>query len=62
MKRNIFIFLIAIVLVTSLSWFVTCEIVKLITICLGLNFSWSMATGIWLLLCLLGSFTKGGNK
>lgn len=37
----------------GISWFVTCGIVKLITMCFGLAFSWMWATGIWLVLCLL---------
>lgn len=38
-----------------LSWIVTCGIVKLITMCFGLTFSWSVATGIWLIYILLKS-------
>ena len=36
-----------------LSWIVTCGIIKLITICFGWTFKWSVATGIWLIICLL---------
>lgn len=39
----------------AISWLITCGIIKLITICFGLTFSWAIATGIWLILCLLGS-------
>lgn len=39
----------------AISWLITCGIIKLITICLGLTFSWAIATGIWLILCLLRS-------
>ena len=39
----------------AISWLITCGIIKLITICFGLTFSWSIATGIWLILCLLKS-------
>ena len=38
-----------------ISWIITCGIIKLITICFGLTFSWAIATGIWLILCLLKS-------
>ena len=38
----------------GLSWIVTCGVIKLITMCFGLTFKWSIATGIWLILCLLG--------
>nr|WP_297874259.1 hypothetical protein [uncultured Blautia sp.] len=35
------------------SLIVTCGIIKLITICFGLTFKWSIATGIWLVMVLL---------
>ena len=41
------------VLAYGLSWVVTCGIIKLITMCFGWTFKWSMATGIWLIMCLL---------
>ena len=39
----------------GLSWILTCGIIKLITICFGLTFKWSIATGIWLVICILKS-------
>lgn len=39
----------------GLSWIVTCGIIKLITMCFGLTFKWSIATGIWLVICILRS-------
>lgn len=39
----------------GLSWIVTCGIIKLITMCFGLTFKWSIATGIWLVICILKS-------
>lgn len=36
-----------------LSWIVICVYIKLITLCLGLSFSWSAATGIWMVIGLL---------
>ena len=39
----------------AISRLITCGIIKLITICFGLTFSWAIATGIWLILCLLKS-------
>ena len=41
------------VLAYGLSWIITCGIIKLITMCFGLAFSWKIATGIWLVLCLI---------
>ena len=42
----------------GLSWIVTCGIIKLITMCFGWTFKWSIATGIWLIMCLLQSIFK----
>ena len=42
----------------GLSWIVTCGIIKLITVCFGWTFKWSIATGIWLVMCLLQSIFK----
>lgn len=47
--------LLAVVAIYALSWIVTCGIIKLITMCFGLVFSWGMATGIWLIWILLKS-------
>lgn len=42
----------------GISWIATCGVIKLITICFGWTFKWSIATGIWLLLWLLGGLFK----
>ena len=39
----------------GLSWIVTRGIIKLITMCFGWTFKWSVATGIWLIICILKS-------
>lgn len=39
----------------DVSWIVTCGIIKLITMCFGWTFKWSIATGIWLIICILRS-------
>lgn len=46
----------------GISWIVTCGIVKLITMCFGLTFSWSIATGVWLCLMLLNLFLTSSKK
>ena len=38
--------------VGGISWLLTCGIIKLIAMCFGLTFSWEVATGIWLIMCL----------
>lgn len=43
------------------SWLLTCGIIFLICLCFGWAFSFAIATGIWLILCLLGSvFSRKG--
>lgn len=57
MKKALFkilIFLIAIIV----SYFCTVGLIKLITLCFGLKFSWLVATGIWLSMFLLNSIFK----
>lgn len=46
----------------ALSWGVTCGILYLIAICFGLTFKWSIATGIWLIMCLIWPLFKNGNS
>ena len=49
--------------VYGISWITTCGIIKLITMCFGLTFQWNIATGIWLILCLVRSIlSRNENK
>lgn len=49
------------ILLAGFSWITTCGIVKLITMCFGLTFKWSIATGIWLVIyfVVIPIFKKG---
>ena len=47
-----------IAIIGGISWIATCGVVKLITLCFGLSFSWPIATGIWLILLLLGGLFR----
>ena len=47
------VFIIAMVLGYALSWVVVVGIIKLITMCFSIGFSLPIATGVWLILCLL---------
>lgn len=40
------------------SWILTCGIIKLITLCFGIGFSWLIATGIWLIMCIAKDILK----
>lgn len=46
----------------GISWIVTCGIIKLITLCFGLKFSWLWATGIWLAMILLRSIFSNSSS
>ncbi len=61
MKRMIAVIL-GIVLAYGLSWLATSVIVWLIFKCFDLQFSWKIATGIWLLLIILKSVFKKEQK
>lgn len=45
----------------GLSWILICGIIKLITMCFGFTFKWSIATDIWLIMCLLSMVFKSSN-
>ena len=44
--------IILLVVAFGVSWMVACGVIKLITMCFGWQFKWSIATGIWLVMCL----------
>lgn len=50
-----------IIFIIAISWLVTVGIIKLITICFGLQFSFLVATGIWLIMILISSIFKSGK-
>ena len=50
--------IIAIVILIGLSFLITAGIIKLITVCFGLTFSWPVATGIWLTMILFRSIFR----
>lgn len=45
-----------------LSFLFTSGIVYLISLCFDFVFTWKLAAGIWLVLCLVGNFTAKGSK
>lgn len=36
----------------AISWIATCGIIYLITLCFDWTFSWAIATGVWLIICI----------
>lgn len=51
--RKGLIIIIVVVVAYTISWAITVGIIKLITMCFSIGFSLPVATGIWLILCLL---------
>lgn len=45
--------------ILAFSWILTCGIVYLVFCCFSFVFSWPVATGIWLILLILGSVFRG---
>lgn len=54
--------IIFLVVAFGFSWIVTCGVIKLITMCFGLQFKWSIATGIWLVICLARTVFKNNSS
>lgn len=55
-------FIILVILAYAVNWIATCGIIKLITLCFGWTFKWSISTGIWLALILARTVFKSDNK
>lgn len=51
-----------IIMVVLLSWLVTCGLVKILTLCFDFDFSWKMATGVWVGLSIVQSIFSGVGK
>jgi hypothetical protein len=51
--RKGLVIIIALIVGYAISWAVIVGIIKLITMCFSIGFSLPVATGIWLILCLL---------
>ena len=51
-----------IVIAFAFSWGITCGVIKLITMCFGWQFKWSIATGIWLVMCLARTVFKNNSS
>lgn len=55
-------FILIVTFAYAVSWIATCGIIKLITLCFGWTFRWSVSTGIWLALILARTVFKSDNK
>lgn len=61
-KSAILLTIIFLVIAFGFSWIVTCGVIKLITMCFGWQFKWSIATGIWLVMCLARTVFKNNSN
>ena len=55
---EVLIVILGFLLVFGMSWILTCGLIYLVTLCFGLEFSWLISTGIWLILCFLNPFKQ----
>lgn len=58
MKKGLWyviIFVTVLIISYAIGWIVTCGLIKLITMCFGWTFSWSIATGVYIIICILKS-------
>lgn len=54
--------LLAMVAVLLLSWAITCMFVFLICLCFGVQFTFMIGTGVWLIMCMLKVALGVNNK
>ena len=63
MQKKMFpLMIVLLILIIGLSWVIFCGIIKLITLCFGLTFSFKIATGIWLIAILINGFFINNNN
>ena len=60
--KSILLFVLIVIVSYTLSWLINCGIIKLITMCFGLTFKWSIATGIWLIIIILKNIFSTNTK
>lgn len=60
-SSSVIAFIIILAVALFITWLPTCGLVKLITLCFAIKFSWKFATGIWLILLLFYIVLSAGN-
>ena len=58
---SILLAIVVLVVCLAFSWIINCGIIKLITMCFGLKYKWSIATGIWLIIIIAKSIFKNDD-
>lgn len=54
---TVLIFILIIALFLGTTWLVTCGLTKLVTLLLGIDFTWRLGTVVWIIAFVLGCFT-----
>lgn len=52
------LYCLCVILWTAISWAFICGLLKLIALCFGIAFNLAIATGIWLIICLIRGVLK----
>lgn len=60
--KKLIITLVIYSLALTASWLMTCGIYKLVTLCFGWEFRWSIATGIWLIYMVIKDMIKASRN
>lgn len=63
-KKNdsVLTYILIIVFSLAISWGITAGLIKLISMCFHFQFTFSLATGIWLIMCLIRTVIHKSNK
>lgn len=56
--RHVIVGLLITIALYAVSWIATCGFIWLITLCFVWPFSWLIATGVWLVLCIIRSIFR----
>lgn len=59
---EVFLELLRLVIVLVFSWLVTAFVTWLISLCFGIEFSFAIATGVWLILLVLQAVFRGSSQ
>lgn len=62
MKNGCFGAILIAVIAYVVSWAATCGLIAIVFACFGWEFSWPIATGIWIVICILRSIFSPHHK
>ena len=62
MKNGCLWALLIAVMAYAISWAITCGLIAILFMCFGWEFSLAIATGIWIVICILRSIFNSSHK